>query len=81
MNGSSTSLHLEDGSVQYVFTDPPFGDYIPYAEINQLNEVWLGQLTDRDAEIIVSNAGGKDVSDRFHIHWLPPAGSVVAARK
>jgi 16S rRNA G966 N2-methylase RsmD len=63
VNGSSTALHLDDDSVDYVFTDPPFGDYIPYAEINQLNEVWLGELTDRDAEIIVSNAGGKDVSD------------------
>jgi 16S rRNA G966 N2-methylase RsmD len=63
VNGSSTALQLDDESVDYVFTDPPFGDYIPYAEINQLNEAWLGELTDREAEIIVSNAGGKDVSD------------------
>src|SRR5262249_8996494 len=60
---SSTALDLESESVEYVFTDPPFGDYIPYAEINQLNELWLGELTDRDAEIIVSNANGKDVGD------------------
>jgi hypothetical protein len=62
VNGSSTALQLDNDSIDYVFTDPPFGDYIPYAEINQLNEVWLGKLTDRDAEIIVSIAGGKDVS-------------------
>jgi len=63
VNGSSTDLDLPDGSVDYVFTDPPFGDYIPYAEINQLNEAWLGRTTDRGAEIVVSAAEGKDVDD------------------
>ena len=46
-NGSSTSMTLDSRSIQYVFTDPPFGAYIPYAEINQLNEGWLGAATDR----------------------------------
>lgn len=61
VNASSTSLGLPEGSVQYVFTDPPFGGYIPYAEINQLNEAWFGTMTDREAEIIMSPAQGKDV--------------------
>ncbi|MDX6714335.1 MAG: hypothetical protein QOH30_893 [Baekduia sp.] len=61
VTGSSTQLDLEDQSIDYVFTDPPFGDYIPYAELNQLNELWLGALTDRDDEIIISPAAGKGV--------------------
>jgi len=61
VNASSTVLDLPDGSVQYVFTDPPFGDYIPYAEINQLNEAWLGTMTRQAEEIIISPAQGKDV--------------------
>lgn len=61
-NASSESMGLPSGSVDYVFTDPPFGDYIPYAEINQINELWLGTTTDRKREIIVSDAQGKDVS-------------------
>jgi hypothetical protein len=60
-NASSTKLNLSDESIDYVFTDPPFGDFIPYAEINQLNELWLGTLTNRSDEIIVSNAQGKDI--------------------
>jgi adenine-specific DNA methylase len=60
VNASSTALDLADGSVAYVFTDPPFGDYIPYAELNQLNELWLGNTTDRAEEIVMSAAGGKD---------------------
>lgn len=55
-------MELKDGSVDYVFTDPPFGGYIPYAEINQINELWLGKITDRDREIIVSPAQGKNVT-------------------
>ncbi|WP_298387632.1 DNA methyltransferase [Ferrimicrobium sp.] len=61
VNASSMALDLPDASVQYVFTDPPFGDYIPYAEINQLNEAWLGTLTRQAGEIIISVAQGKDV--------------------
>ena len=62
-NESSERLNLPTASIDYVFTDPPFGDYIPYAEINQVNELWLGSITDRTSEIIVSQAQGKDVSD------------------
>lgn len=64
---SSTSLDVPDGSVSYVFTDPPFGDYIPYAEVNQLNELWLGARTDRRDEIVMSASGGKTVGDYAHL--------------
>lgn len=62
-NASSSSLNLATGSVDYVFTDPPFGDYIPYAELSQLNEAWLGQSTARDEEVIVSKSQGKTLGD------------------
>lgn len=63
VNGSSTHLDLETDSVDYLFTDPPFGDFIPYAELNQINEAWLGTLTTREEEAIVSGAQGKAVSE------------------
>lgn len=59
-NVSSERLPLADDSIDYVFTDPPFGDYIPYGEINQINELWLGKTTDLAAETVVSVTGGKD---------------------
>lgn len=62
-NMSSGSMVEPDGSVDYVFTDPPFGDYIPYAEVNQINELWLGRVTDRGPEAVVSPSQGKGVSD------------------
>lgn len=59
LNESSTSIPLPDKSVDYVFTDPPFGDFIPYAEVNQINELWLDKQTERREEIIISPAQGK----------------------
>ncbi|MBV9201627.1 MAG: DNA methylase N-4/N-6 [Alphaproteobacteria bacterium] len=61
--GSSCKTHLADGSVDYVFTDPPFGGNIPYAEVNFINEAWLGRFTDRREEAIVSDAQGKGLGD------------------
>lgn len=63
MNASSTHLDLPDRSIDYVFTDPPFGGFIPYAEINQINEAWLGTTTDDTEEAIVSPAQGKGVTE------------------
>lgn len=44
-----------------VFTDPPFGDFIPYAEVNQINELWLPALANRTDEIIVSTSQNKGI--------------------
>ena len=63
VTGSSAALHLPDESVDFVFTDPPFGGYIPYSEINQLNELWLGQTTETEQEAIISPAQGKGVDE------------------
>lgn len=62
-NVSSEAMPLKASSVDYAFTDPPFGDYIPYAELNQINELWLGHPTDRSREVIVSPSQAKGVSE------------------
>jgi DNA modification methylase len=59
--GSATAFpELPDSSVDYVFTDPPFGSNIYYSEPNLLWEVWLGQTTDTANEAVVhrKNDGG-----------------------
>jgi len=63
--GSATDLSwLEDASVDYVFTDPPFGANIYYADSSLLWESWLGDLTDRAQEAVVSRRrDGKSVAD------------------
>ena len=60
---SSAALDLPDESVDYVFTDPPFGGFIPYSEINQVNELWLDRTTETSDEAIISPAQGKGVDE------------------
>lgn len=60
---SSCNVHLSKGSIDYVFTDPPFGGNIPYAELNFINEAWLGRYTDTSEEAIVSRHQAKSVAD------------------
>lgn len=60
---SSCAVDVPDGSIDYVFTDPPFGGNIPYAEISFINEAWLGDYTDRADEIIVSNSQQKTLTE------------------
>ncbi|MRX80577.1 DNA methylase [Enorma sp. HF-1365] len=62
-NVSSSQMFEADDSISYVFTDPPFGDFIPYAEVNQINELWLDSVTNRTGEAIISPSQGKDVDD------------------
>jgi DNA modification methylase len=55
---------LPDKSVDYIFTDPPFGANINYSEMNILWESWLGTYTDPREEAIVNKVQGKSV-DRY----------------
>ena len=54
---------LLDDSIDYVFTDPPFGENIFYADLNHVVESWHRALTRTDAEAIVDRPKGKEVAD------------------
>ena len=56
---SSTRLSLKDNCVDYIFTDPPFGGNLAYAELNVLWENWLKTRTNQQAEAIESKYQGK----------------------
>lgn len=46
---------LADSTVDFIFTDPPFGRNIAYSELNIFWEAWLGETTNVSAEAITSN--------------------------
>ena len=54
--GTAARLPLPDGCIDYVFTDPPFGENIPYAELNFLVEAWHGVMTQAKLDAIVDRA-------------------------
>jgi len=53
--GSLTDVStIPNNSVDYIFTDPPFGDNLNYSELNYIWESWLKVITQTDTEAIVS---------------------------
>lgn len=61
--GSATKLDfLPNDSVDFIFTDPPFGANINYSDMNILWEAWLGAFTDNRDEVIVNRFQNKDAT-------------------
>lgn len=60
--GTAASIPLSNDTVDYIFTDPPFGENIYYADLNFLVEAWHGVITDARPEAII---------DRFKHKRLP----------
>ena len=61
--GSITQLPIEENSVDYIFTDPPFGNNLIYSELNFISESWLGVYTNSEPESIVSTSQHKTIDD------------------
>ncbi len=70
-SASATKHPLPDNFVQCFFTDPPYYDSVPYADLSDFFYVWLKRtigtnlkictpLTPKDEEIIVDEVKGKD---------------------
>lgn len=66
---SATEInHVDDLSINYIYTDPPFGSNIFYADCNFIAESWLAAATDIKDEAVVNkslrtSAGGKSLND------------------
>ncbi|MEN9326604.1 MAG: hypothetical protein RI943_1025 [Bacteroidota bacterium] len=58
--GDTTNLkNLAGNSIDYLFIDPPYGDNIPYAELNSILESWLKVYTRIENEAIISQKNEK----------------------
>jgi len=52
--GSAADMGIvPTATVDYIFTDPPFGSNIFYADVNLIWESWLGRFTDESQEAVV----------------------------
>ena len=61
--GDCASLGIPDRCVDYIFTDPPFGENINYADLNFLVEAWHGVITTPNKEAIVDIGKKKGVHE------------------
>lgn len=72
-----------EGQVDYVFIDPPFGSNLMYSELSHTTESWLGVLTNNEPEAIENRSQGKGGAEYREImtksfarafHLLKPGG-------
>jgi len=58
---TTADLSIPNNSIDYIFTDPPFGENIYYADLNFLVESWHNVKTNSEPEAIIDKAKHKDL--------------------
>lgn len=51
--------NISSDSIDYIFTDPPFGKNFMYSEMNRVSEMWLKVHTNNSDECIISDSQRK----------------------
>ena len=59
-NSSTTVIRLPENSIDYIFTDPPFGSNIIYSDLSILWESWLRVSTNTLSEAVVHRRKKRD---------------------
>lgn len=61
--GSHEDLkNIPSNSVEYIFTDPPFGESLQYAELNFFHEAWLRVQSAIDSDCVLNYVHHKDLT-------------------
>jgi predicted RNA-binding Zn-ribbon protein involved in translation (DUF1610 family) len=55
--------NIPENSIDYIFTDPPFGDNLMYSELSFLWEAWLKVETKTEPEAIINKTTNKSLAD------------------
>lgn len=58
-NSSTDQRNIPSSSIDYIFTDPPFGDNLNYSELNFIWECWIKTKTNNINEAIVNKVQKK----------------------
>ena len=64
--GSATNLHfIKDESIDYIYTDPPYGAKIPYLDLSAMWNAWLDlEVTEEDYKNEAIEGGGHSKSKK-----------------
>ena len=55
--------NIPNECIDYIFTDPPFGDNLNYSELSFIWEAWLKVKTNNIAEAVINNVQGKGLNE------------------
>ncbi|MBS3994301.1 MAG: DNA methylase [Alkaliphilus sp.] len=59
LNSLTEASNVPNNSIDYIFTDPPFGSNLNYAELSFIWESWLKIKTNKELEAIVDKSANK----------------------
>lgn len=59
INSATRFENLVSNSIDYIFTDPPFGANIMYSELSSIWESWIKVMTNNKEEAIINNVQHK----------------------
>ncbi len=59
LSSASSIINMKSNSIDYIFTDPPFGSNLMYSELNFLSESWLKVHTNNYNEAIENKTQNK----------------------
>ena len=62
-SASANALKYQNNTIDYIFTDPPFGGNLMYSELNFLWEAWLKVFTNNKPEAIENKVQGKGLPE------------------
>ena len=60
LNSATKIESLANNSIDYIFTDPPFGSNIMYSELSSIWEGWLQTQTNNTEEAVISSVQNKN---------------------
>jgi len=66
---TSISSLIGENTVDYIFTDPPFGSNIMYSELSFFGEAWLKIFTNNNSEAIISKTQNKSDFEYFQLMY------------
>ena len=61
LSSATKIFTLQSNSIDYIFTDPPFGSNLMYSELNYIWEGWINVLTNNKEEAIVNKTQQKSI--------------------
>jgi len=59
--------NIKSNSIDYIFTDPPFGDNLMYSDLNFIWEGWLKIITNNKSEAIIVKSLNKSITDYAYL--------------
>jgi len=64
---------IPSNSIDYIFTDPPYGDAVPYLELDYMWSSWLGFNVNFEDEIIISDSPVRKKTSEIYEKMLKAA--------